>query len=707
MPPRLYELVFAEHCTACSSASQPRQEAVGQGTLDVGGKLVARGNASGPQFERVYASVVVRARAVLAVSLLLVGASLVATVLWLGFRTSRLDLLNPRSEYNRRWLAYLDEFGRDDDAVVVVEGPDAATVVKTVDRLCTAIEKEPHNFHTVLSKISVESLRNKALHYLSTEQLQGVVSVVEDLRPVIAGNWNQLEISTQLQRWNDMLEQSRRSSTPGPHEAAAKQLAARLTQLLDGLANALDGTPSSPTAEAPLDLLARDLITHDSRGTLTSQHDGHLLFNDGRTGILLVRLTMKPTSQLAHGSAAVVRLRDILHQDQIHHPDVTIGLTGLPILENDEMNTSQQDMLFAGLVSLLGVAALFVAGFGGIRLPLLTVAALLVGMAWSFGYVTLAIGHLNILSISFGVILIGLGIDFGIHYVARYAQLRTDGASVAEALPRTASGVGPGIITGGVTTALAFFTAALTQFTGVAELGVIAGGGILLTIVAALTVLPVLIRLAEPDEAAWRPPRPLPFAALCIPCTWTPRLAIVVVVAATSLLAVGVTRLRYDHNLLNLQAEGLDSVTWEHRLLDSSDRSVWFAVSLADSREELFRKKERFEQLASVHHTEEIASLLPPESSAHAETISRLHERLSALPEGVPLLPVAPRAILLGELQRTDSLAQAIADGDPAVALTLQRIREALNTRPWPTVRGSSRSTSKWWRTVCWPSCNS
>src|SRR6185436_1659461 len=107
-----------------------------------------------------------------------------------------------------------------------------------------------------------------------------------------------------------------------------------------------------------------------------------------------------------------------------------------------------------------------------------------------FGFVTLAIGHLNILSSAFAAILIGLGIDFGIHFVARYLQLRRTVGDSASALEQAAVSVGPGIITGGVTTAVAFGTTALTDFVGVAELGVVAAGGLVLCLAGAFIVLP-------------------------------------------------------------------------------------------------------------------------------------------------------------------------------------------------------------------------
>jgi predicted RND superfamily exporter protein len=134
---------------------------------------------------------------------------------------------------------------------------------------------------------------------------------------------------------------------------------------------------------------------------------------------------------------------------------------------------------------------------GGIRHALLANLVLLLGMAWSFGYVTLAVGHLNILSVSFTVTLIGIGIDYGIHYISRYLQLRRQGQDCHAALLATSRGISPAIATGAVTTAVSFYAAAFTSFTGIAELGMIAGGGILLCAVAELVVLPAAVLLVD------------------------------------------------------------------------------------------------------------------------------------------------------------------------------------------------------------------
>ncbi len=503
----------------------------------------------------------------------------------------------------------------------------------------------------------LSSLRGKALHFLDQTNLGRVQQTVASLQGVSQGRWAQLELSTMLRDWNDQAAQlaavPHSPQTPAPQtDRQVNDLAQQLERILRGLDHALQGPPHQvPHLTASLLSAPDHPLAH-----LPVDKDGYILFDQGQTGLVLVRLKKTTEGQFAQGAEAITSLREIIQDQQTQCRDVAIGLTGLPILEYDEMSISQSDMVLASVLSLLGVACLFVAGFGGIRLPLLTVCSLLLAIGWSFGYITLGIGHLNILSISFGVILIGLGIDFGIHYVARYTQLRAAGQECTKALIETSAGVGPGIITGGVTTAVAFAAAALTQFTGVVELGLIAGGGILLCIVASLTVLPVMIRSLDRDQSHWQPPRPLPFAALCTPVLWFPRTALLLTVVATAWLGCGIPRLAFDHNLLNLQAAGLESVEWEHRLLESGDHGVWFAVSMTSTPQELAARKERFAKLTCVQRVEEISSLSPAADPQKSEIIRHIHRTLGNLPAEVPLLPVAPPQVLQQELRRTESI---------------------------------------------------
>ena len=108
----------------------------------------------------------------------------------------------------------------------------------------------------------------------------------------------------------------------------------------------------------------------------------------------------------------------------------------MPVIEHDEMSASQFDMLWTSVASMVLVLLLYLAAYGGLRHAMLVNGLLLLATAYSFGFVTLAVGHLNILSAAFSAVLIGLGIDFAIHYVATYLNLRRQGCDEESALLR-------------------------------------------------------------------------------------------------------------------------------------------------------------------------------------------------------------------------------------------------------------------------------
>jgi len=577
-------------------------------------------------------------RFVVIASLVLAALAIALTIAKLGFRNNRLDLLNPESHYNQRWLSYLDEFGDHDDVVVVVEASDQKAVVGTIDHLARIISREHRHFHSLLFRTEPARFHGKGLHYLDTAQLRDIEVLLQQLRPVLRGNWSRINATSLLEQYNHQLQ----SAPSGP---AAQGIADFASSLSFALAD-------SPSYRSPWISLK---VAEDE----PEAEPAYFLSEDGKLGFLSLRIHGRD-DRFARGGEAIQRLRAIVRDAETERPGVQIGLTGMPILENDEMRTSQSDMTRTSILSLFAVACLFIAGFGGLRHPLVTVAALVIAMAWSFGFVTVAVGHLNILSISFGVILIGLGIDFGIHYVAKYLQFRHQGKSVRAALMSTASQVGPGIITGGVTTAIAFATAALTPFTGVAELGVIAGGGIVICVAGALLLLPALLLLSETSRRAQRRvPQPIPVYVMARFGTRVPRLTLGLGIVLTVAVGWFALDLRVDHNLLNLQAENLQSTDLERRLLEKTNRSVWFALSIAKDAAELRRLKSEFGQLDCVGRVEEVATeCLPVVEPARVDRVRAISAKVQQLPPEPPEIPIASLAELDRVLQRAAQIIQ-------------------------------------------------
>ena len=426
----------------------------------------------------------------------------------LGYKVSRVDLLDPESEYNKLWIDYIREFGEDDDAVVVVEGESREGVIAVLQEVSREVAREESLFRSVLHEVDLSKIRSKGLHYLSPADLADIDRFIERTQPILDGGWAQLKVSTMVGGLAGQMVAG--AAAQGPRdEPPAAALERYVESLVAGIDAPQTGEPRS------LDYVSPWPSMPESLSTLRDLSSEHLLAKDGKLGFVLLRLT-KEKGGFAGASKATDELRRIIAGVSERHPGISTGLTGLPVMEDDEMRTSQQSMVWASGLSMAAVVIVIIAGFGGVRHALMANGVLAIGMAWAFAWATASVGHLNILSVTFTVTMIGVGIDYGTYYVGRYLEQRRQGMGCDEALVEASGSVGPGILTGAITTSVAFFAAALTSFVGVAELGMIAGGGILLCCLAELLVLPAVVALVDRGPLGRRIPEPVPVH------TWLP-----------------------------------------------------------------------------------------------------------------------------------------------------------------------------------------
>ncbi|MBD3616294.1 MAG: MMPL family transporter [Gracilimonas sp.] len=122
---------------------------------------------------------------------------------------------------------------------------------------------------------------------------------------------------------------------------------------------------------------------------------------------------------------------------------------------------------------------------------------LVLSLCWTFGLAYLFYAHLNIMTSTLGLLLFGMGIDFGIHFFARYTEERGKGESVSEAIETTFMTTGQAIFAVGITTAAAFFILMVADFKGFSEFGAISGIGLILAIVSYTIFLPALLVVFE------------------------------------------------------------------------------------------------------------------------------------------------------------------------------------------------------------------
>ncbi|MGQ0636890.1 MAG: MMPL family transporter [Planctomycetaceae bacterium] len=571
----------------------------------------------------------------------------------LRFKTSRADLIDPATAYHQRWLNYTREFGDvSEDMVVVVEGSDRETIKRAMDDLGPRIERESALFQNVLYRVDLGRLRAKALQYSSPEQLDQVLLQLDEFSPLLR-NFDLLTLRSLVREMRLKLEESQRQ----PDEIAGQIVEpfVRQTGLL--LASLGQFARDRRDYMSPWQALAPG-----GSSELSGEFRDRYLLNDKGTMGFIKAQPVAASSDFNGTSPAISRLREMIAEAGARHPRVRLGLTGVPVLESDEMRDSQTAMFKASILSFIGVAALMLLGFRGLRYPLVGSAVLLVGMAWSFGFTTLAIGHLNILSVSFAAMLIGIGIDYSTVYLLRYLEVRHMGRTAAEALVETATSAGAGIWTAAVSSSVAFVCAIFTDFAGVSELGIIAGGGILLCTVGAFVVIPAILMLIDRGRPADSLPRPSESRWLSLLTARYPLWVTLACSVAIAWISTYGFRLEYDYNLLHLQARGLESVDVQKRIFDQAEHSLLFAVSLADSPREVLELKQRFESLPGVHHVEELAAMLPrnPAEETFLQ-VQAVHAQLSQLPaRATPPRDVSPR--LLGdELEKLETLLTSLA----------------------------------------------
>ncbi|MBX9623862.1 MAG: MMPL family transporter, partial [Gemmataceae bacterium] len=406
-------------------------------------------------------------RATLLAGIGLVALSVVAATR-LEYHTQRNDLLAADKPCQQRWQKYLDAFGDDEDMVVVVEGADRGRMQAALDAVAERVKARPDLFDRVFHRVDLRGLHGRALLFLPPDQLEAVRGRVERMAPLLGPlaplAWLRLNAESLLGQAAATLRGAERSD-------ADADLLAQLPAVLRSAAATL-GDPAA--YRNPWALAGPRTADREAERQLAEPQ--YFFTPDGSLGMLLCRPKLAGQS-FTPAKEANDAMRAVLADAGRDFPDLRFGLTGLPVLETDEMVLSDEDSQRAAWLALAGVAALYFVVYRGFRYPLLTVGSLAVGTAWALGWAAVTVGHLNILSATFAVMLIGLG-DYGVLWVARYDEERRAGLSVDAAMRATAAHAGPGVVTAALSTAVAFFATMLADFRAVAELGWLAGCGV-------------------------------------------------------------------------------------------------------------------------------------------------------------------------------------------------------------------------------------
>jgi hopanoid biosynthesis associated RND transporter like protein HpnN len=587
----------------------------------------------------------------------LAGGAVWYTATHLRFQTSRNALVPQKARYIEQYRASKADFGNLDPLIVAITPQQFERGIQFVDALAARLRADTQHFAGVTEKIAADSLEGKKLLLLAPPDLHTLKQRLEEAQDFIAAVTTTPGLIPLLTAINQEISKALvthvTSAFLGPSTATSDRDTDSASALDVSFLTALF-TEITRTLTAPAPVAFHSpwgsFFLKDS-GVLSQT--GYLTSENKRFFFVLVEDHPAESGFVKH-AAPLAALR--AHLEALRHdfPDVQAGVTGGKALANDEMLTSQRDNALASVIALTGVATLFIVGFREVWSPLLVVASLTIGLCWTLGFTTLTVGHLNILSITFAPILIGLADNFGVQLVARYGEERSRGQDFRSAMAIATHNTGPGILTAAGTVALAFYAVMLADFPGLAEMGFIAGSGVLLGVLASFILLPALLAVSEsylPEyPGTWKTIPHDPLRSL----RRFPRLTLGLIALLTLAALVLLPMPRFDYNLLNLQASGTESVDWEYRLLAGADRSSWYATSVASSLDELYRKKAQFAALPVVERVESLAAVLPANQAERLALVKELEPVVQALPStGTDLEPidVAELSVLLDKIR--------------------------------------------------------
>lgn len=341
---------------------------------------------------------------------------------------------------------------------------------------------------------------------------------------------------------------------------------------------------------------------------------------------------------------------------------VRAGLTGLPQYALDDRDIIQRDTSRLSALSFLFVLVLFAAGFAEFLRPILASAALAVTAAVVLGFAAVVPGHLTLVSATFFSSLFGLGIDYGIYVADRFEELLAEGLARRDAIVRAVRELGRGLLTGTITSAVAFYAMTLSGFRGFAELGLLGGTGLLVALFFMTWLLPALLMVAGGGSRRRERRLTERRAGRFLAAVQHPALAAAFALAAVGGLALGLPK--FDEDYLNLQPRDSEAVRLERRMVQTSIYSPHFAAFLVASpaaAKAVSKQLHALDTVGAVRSSADLALLdlfarpIPAEREAYRAAFEGHDGRLAvyAYPSGNVWDP-AFEAKFLAEMQAID-----------------------------------------------------
>lgn len=549
------------------------------------------------QFSEYVGRFGVRFRAVIlaAAGLLAVGSLVAAGRIRLV--TEIKDLLPDDNAHAQSYTEILDTFETTSSLLVTIEGTDRRTMIQAAEDLAAAVKSDPSLEQLIRNLVlSVDRGFMEEWGLLLMDR-----AALEENLPIFAVPG----ITGMVAALNDELEDSLADGT-AEQELVSRSDEEELVLFLDRLEvfaiDLTEGLASDVPAGTVGDRLASDLLFGES---YTFDAEGRMLM-----------FVITPSFSLMERDK-LISLTDGVreHQTQLSgtYPELRFGMAGDIASEADEERAMSADLLYPSMLAVAIILLLFTFSFSRFRAVVFALVSLVLGILYAVGISALVIGEFNMITSGFGALLVGLGIDFGIHPITRFDRERRTGKTAGDATIAAVCSTFIPVTIGAVTTALAFFSLMISESKGFRQFGFVTGTGIVTTLASMYLVLPALLA-SFPGNADAGKRTSLRFGFLertVLAVRKHCRLVLLGCVAFTVITAALIPLNRFEYDMRKIGPQNTLSRRTEDRILERLDLSPYPSVIALRDPDEVERLTERLRDHPMVRKVESVSLIVP------------------------------------------------------------------------------------------------
>ncbi len=550
-----------------------------------------------------------RPRLILLVGLVFTLVSAIYSVRNLGVITDTSVMLSKDLDYLKVYRHFKRDFPHSyNQIVIVIEGLTPDLAIDARDRLAAALREMPQMFPWVYLPGDDTFFKKNGLLFLSIGELEELADRLASAQPILASLIERTDVASFFNILASALIEFRK----GQHFS------------LKTIFKELDST-----------------FRAVEQGTFYQMSWVRLMAGKEKQSLRQLILVQPDVSyeSLLPGREAIKTIKNVAQKLRLEPTrGVNIMLTGDIPMQYDELKSVTKGAKLAGLLSLFMVSIVLLTGLGSFRLVIAALVPLVMGLILTASFAAMVIGHLNMISVAFAVLFIGLGVDYAIHFCLRYRELLFCGFHSREALLNSARDVGPSLVLCAITTSIGFYSFMPTDFSGVAELGLISGTGMFIALFCNFTFLPAMISIfplksrLKQRYYVTSDNHPLFLKIIAWPYKRAKMLRLIAVLF-TILCMFFVFKVRFDSNPINLRDPDAESIKAFKKLLEDPNASPWSLESLAKDKKESEKKKAEFSRLGLVRHAIDLASFIPKDQEEKLEIISDIEMILGPLTE--------------------------------------------------------------------------